>query len=1073
MSRKFWCFSDICRVIFFVFLSLNTACRVDLGKAPDIPPPAGQRSAIAIPADLSRTLKLVPGARLELEIFRNQDITPYKPTSVTVNQAANIVEPFKVTLPLGEQALWISEIVVDPLYGRVEIARTQPKNFKVTAGEPLDFSHVALQAFPDDDSDNVPNVTELAARTDPKNPDEKPVVNEVTQLESITIEGIVLQPLFEPQHPTYSGRLAADTTEIKVTVTPKRASASVTINGNSFDAAQSKSLPVPPPDSDSLEIVVNALSESATYVVRLIRDEVPLHAAPRSQAVELIWQGAAQSYTVHRSREPCDAVNNLNCIDDAVYVDAKSPYLVTGLTDGTRYYFRLAAHYPNRATIPTSTVVAIPRPAALNCCVNAIDVAADGTAYIGGTFTQASSLVSGGMVVDNTIGVVDNRFPPIHGTVMAAAPDGAGGWYVGGQFTRVDNLTRYNLVHVLSNGNVDPDWRPEVRLEVDGENGAQINAVTVAGANVIVGGYFESVDGLKRNNLAAISVTGDVIPWDENGTDKEVSSLAANGERLFIGGKFTRVGNEPRHYLAAVALSDGRVLSWNADSAFKQPQSYGFASVYALAVADSILYVGGVFELVANDRHSLFALSTDDATLNSWAPRLPGSNRYSSNVVYAIAPVESVVYIAGMFNQINEIPWHAVAALAMNDDGSLITTWIPEIANLDSRTYFRSMSVSKGNIYLVGGISNTGPFGIALGLGGNRLPWLSGDGFSAGSLNIVLADGSQVFMGGTLDFYHSQPRKHLAAYAADGHLLPWNPSISDENTGQATSVDAVRVNGDTVFVGGHFESIAGVPVRNLAAVNRSSGALEWHPSLEWNPPGDVYTRTVSALATHGRRLYVAGNFTAVDGVARTGLAAFENGQLLDWGTQLLGGTAAKNVTALHIWDSSVLVGTVEGNGAGDFFVADSAGNRGDWTPAVVSKLVSSFATSNDSVFVSGQFDSLQEGALVPVLAFNKADATKQSWVANPNNSTLQLFYGNNVLYFAGNFSSVSNEPRRHLAAAAVPGGSVLNWQLKPNRPLRAISGFQDKIYIGGDFNSIDGVTTGSFAILPGYSGKSR
>lgn len=1070
MNRTLLCNLRIRCAVIFIFLTVITACQDGANNNTRTPSRMDPRSAVPVPAELGRALNLVTGATLEFEIFLNQDDKPYKPSSpIIINPSTNVVEPFKVTLPLGSQTMWINQIVVDPFYGRVDIARTLPEIFNVAADEPLDFSHVQLQALPDNDSDGVPNVSELLARTDPKNPDEKPVVSDVPQLERLVIEGISFQPPFNPQHPTYSGRLLADVTEVVITAKPKRPSASISINGVLVDAGQPTTLAIPPRVTSTIEIVVDSLGESAKYFVRLIHDDVRLSASPRPRSVELVWKGAAQSYTVYRSAEPCEVLNNSRCNDDAVYVNAKSPYLVTGLDNGTRYYFRVVAEYLDRATIPTNTVVAIPRPAVLDCCVQAMDIAAEGTAYLGGTFTQASSLATHGMVVDSTTGEPENRFPPIHGTVSAAASDGAGGWYVGGQFTRVDNLTRYNLVHILGNGDVDPNWHPEVRIGFGDENRAHINALIVAGTNVIVGGLFDNVSGFKRGNLAAISATGEVVPWDDVGADEEVQTLAASGDTVFVGGQFARVENQMRQFVAAVALSDGSLLSWNTDSAFKQPQSYSYPTVSALAVADGILYVGGIFDL-ADDRQSLFALSTTDATLQSWAPRIRNEVYRGRAEISSLSVAGKVVYVAGSFTHVNDISWPNVAALAIDDGSTLLMSWKPVDANqyFSNSAFIRSLSVSGGIIYL-GGWSRYAAIPndvIAVEPNGNRHPKLSATGFSPGPINVVVAAGNQIFIGGGLGYYHSQPRKRLAAYTADGNLLPWNPSIDDQNTGPATAVDALRLSSDTVYVGGHFESISDTPVRNLAALNRISGTLEWSPALEWNPPLDYYTRSVSALVVHGTRLYVGGNFATVDGASRHGLAAFDNHRLLDWGTQLMVNTTGGYVTTLHTWDSSVLVSASDSSNVPDFFVADQAGNRGAWTPTITRTSVSSFATSNNAVFL----------ALSPptstVMAFNKTDASKLSWVANPNDHQyLKLFYSNDVLYFAGKFSSVSNETRHHLAAARVPGGAVLDWQPHPNAPVKAISSYQNKIYVGGDFDSIDGVTTGSFAILPAYSGK--
>ena len=44
------------------------------------------------------------------------------------------------------------------------------------------------------------------------------------------------------------------------------------------------------------------------------------------------------------------------------------------------------------------------------------------------------------------------------GTVNTSASDGAGGWFIGGNFSHVGGLPRYGLAHILADGNVS-DWQ--------------------------------------------------------------------------------------------------------------------------------------------------------------------------------------------------------------------------------------------------------------------------------------------------------------------------------------------------------------------------------------------------------------------------------------------------------------------------------------------------------------------------------------------------------------------------------------------------------------------------------------
>lgn len=140
--------------------------------------------------------------------------------------------------------------------------------------------------------------------------------------------------------------------------------------------------------------------------------------------------------------------------------------------------------------------------------VNAILVTND-TIYLGGQFSYVGPSTGGAGVIDATTGSIQDGFPRVEGIVYSSAPDGAGGWYLGGAFTSVGGLQRSNLVHVLADNTVDPIWVPQA-------NGSNM-VIRVSGKAVYVGGSFTRIGGKTRNRLAALdTVTGLATPWDPN-----------------------------------------------------------------------------------------------------------------------------------------------------------------------------------------------------------------------------------------------------------------------------------------------------------------------------------------------------------------------------------------------------------------------------------------------------------------------------------------------------------------------------------------------------------------------------
>lgn len=77
--------------------------------------------------------------------------------------------------------------------------------------------------------------------------------------------------------------------------------------------------------------------------------------------------------------------------------------------------------------------------------VNAV-VVSGGIVYLGGAFSQAGPATGSAAALDVTTGL-PLGFPEVGGDVRAVVPDGAGGWYVGGRFTRAGGQARANLAH--------------------------------------------------------------------------------------------------------------------------------------------------------------------------------------------------------------------------------------------------------------------------------------------------------------------------------------------------------------------------------------------------------------------------------------------------------------------------------------------------------------------------------------------------------------------------------------------------------------------------------------------------
>ena len=145
--------------------------------------------------------------------------------------------------------------------------------------------------------------------------------------------------------------------------------------------------------------------------------------------------------------------------------------------------------------------------------------------------------------------------------MRASAPDGNGGFYIGGTFGRLGGEQRQKIGHILADGSVDPDFNPGV----PGQNSV-VNALALSGdgGTLYVGGSFTFIGGQTRNNLAALeAATGRVTSFDPAGlgTDGPVFALEVSGTQVYVGGEFELLGGQTRNGLAKVAGTTRAAIS--------------------------------------------------------------------------------------------------------------------------------------------------------------------------------------------------------------------------------------------------------------------------------------------------------------------------------------------------------------------------------------------------------------------------------------------------------------------------------------------------------------------------------
>jgi hypothetical protein len=128
---------------------------------------------------------------------------------------------------------------------------------------------------------------------------------------------------------------------------------------------------------------------------------------------------------------------------------------------------------------------------------------------------------------------------------------------VGGTFTslQLPSGTVVDQPHLFAYDFATGEWDAGFRPVIDGD----VLALAADDTGVVVGGTFETVNGLHRAKLVRLSAAGSVDTAFVANADARVQALALSGDELFVGGQFQVIGGKVRTRLAQVSASTGAV----------------------------------------------------------------------------------------------------------------------------------------------------------------------------------------------------------------------------------------------------------------------------------------------------------------------------------------------------------------------------------------------------------------------------------------------------------------------------------------------------------------------------------
>lgn len=296
-------------------------------------------------------------------------------------------------------------------------------------------------------------------------------------------------------------------------------------------------------------------------------------------------------------------------------------------------------------------------------------------------------------------------------------------------------------------------------------------------------------------------------------------------------------------------------------------------------------------------------------------------------------------------------------------------------------------------------------------------------------------------------------RAHLAELDADGNPLPWNPGVSH-------TVNVLVVSGNTLYVAGRFATIAGYAQPNIGAFDLTTG--DFLTSFQPDVDGGIFT---AAAGPEYDSLYLGGGFTSIDGMPQENLGAIS----LTTGAispsfrppHLKAGLNGSNVRGVVVAGGRVVAD-------GDFIPHIASfdpvnGTSQPWANHTPWRFLS-LATDGTNVYGG----SGNGGG--HVIAYRLSDGTAIWQHRGDGNVQHIAIAPDGLVYVAGHFDHIDSKPRNFLAVFTPTDGLLRPYRLVTVPccwgGIWGIDVQPDMLYLGGRFDSIGGVVQPRYAELP-------
>lgn len=303
----------------------------------------------------------------------------------------------------------------------------------------------------------------------------------------------------------------------------------------------------------------------------------------------------------------------------------------------------------------------------------------------------------------------------------------------------------------------------------------------------------------------------------------------------------------------------------------------------------------------------------------------------------------------------------------------------------------------------------------------------------------------------------------LLPIAARAQVIQFLPSWPQANG----VVEAMRIDAtsNVLYVAGNFTEIDGQSRERLAAIDILTGSL-----LPWSPSANGI---VNDIEVAGDSVIVTGAFSEINGISRARLAAIDaaTGNLRVWSPSL-----DNTGQVLLADDDRILVGGffsfVNGVQRGRAAAFDGAtGSLLAWNPTV-DGFVRRIERIGSNLLLAGLFNSAGGQSRLNMAMIDASSGLATGWQANTNAVVTAVHVSGGSVLIGGQFTEVNGTTRNRLAAVTITDGTLLPWSadigITGSGGVRSIYEIPGMVMVGGFYSHVNGQVRGNLAgIDPG------